>query len=110
MSVYQWWKALAIVGTILNACWVAALAIPASTLRYFVTCKLHIPGNLQGLIFLGAFVLTLPISLTFATDAARNERLSWSQRVPWVLGLMLASLVAIPRYWWQFMRDPRQPR
>ncbi len=77
-------------------------------LRYFATCTLHIGATSQGSILLGAFVLTLAITLTFATDAARNERLDWSERLHWAFGLLLASPVMIPRYWWRFLRESKE--
>ena len=101
---------MAIVGTILNACWIAIVAIPSSTVLYFAVCRLHINGSSYGLLLLEVFALTLPISLTFATDAARNERLSWDERVHWALGLVVASPIAIPRYWWRFLREPKRTR
>lgn len=98
---------MAIVGTALNASWIALVAVPGPTFRYFATCTLRIGASSQVLILGGAFVLTLAIMLTFATDAARNERLPWSQRVSWAIGLVIASPVMIPGYWWRYLRQPK---
>jgi hypothetical protein len=108
VSIHGWWKAIAIAGTILNACWIALLAVPGATFRYFATCTLHMSATSQSSILLGAFILTLAITLTFATDAARNGRLEWSERLGWAIGLILASPVMIPRYWWRFLRQPKE--
>ncbi len=108
VSEHQWWKALAILGTLLNACWIATVVIPGATLGHLVTREVHISAGSRGLVMLGAFILTLPISSTFATHAARNQRLEWSERVSSTVGLIIASPVAIPRYWWRFLRTPKQ--
>jgi hypothetical protein len=107
VSIHGWWKAIAIVGTILNASWIALLAMPGA-FRYFATCTLAVSASSQAAILLGAFVLTLAITLTFATDAARNERLTWSERLRWAFGLIVASPVMIPRYWWRFLRASKR--
>ena len=101
---------MAILGTILNACWIASVAIPSSGFLNFAICRLHIRVSSYGQLLLEVFALTLPISLTFATDAARNERLSWDERVHWAIGLVVASPVAIPPYWWRFLREPKRTR
>jgi hypothetical protein len=98
---------MAIAGTALTSIAAIEIAIPPATFEYFATCTLHISASWQALLFVGSLVLALPFMLTFATAAVRNQQLPIAQRIPWAIGLLMAGPLAIPSYWWLFLREPR---
>ena len=67
---------------------------------------LFIPfGVLMGL---HVFTIVLLIGMTalYAVDAFRNPRVKHDQRVLWLIVLLLGGVIAMPIYWWLYVRRP----
>jgi hypothetical protein len=74
-------------------------------IRFFIRCGLRIdvPGSL-GAALLAAPVLALAITLTFVTSALQNRQTPTAARCAWALGLLLASPIVVPLYWFLVLR------
>ena len=69
---------------------------------YFVVFVLPEPLLLATLAT--TFVLIAALLVIYLADAHRNRRLPEDRRTPWAVALVMASVVAMPVYWWLYLR------
>jgi hypothetical protein len=64
-----------------------------------VTLPFHIAAMAALLVLIPAYV----------THAYRNSRLDSERRTQWIIMLLAGSIVAMPVYWWLYIRTARPP-
>jgi len=63
-------------------------------------------GVLMGL-HIGTMVLIIALLIVYIRDAYSNPRLDDNKRVFWAVVLFLGNMIAMPIYWWVYLR--REP-
>jgi hypothetical protein len=105
MGAARSWKVMAVAGPCLTLLAVGALSRPAQAFAHDVlTCEWGIGRGPQVLTIAAAAVLTLAITLTFVTAAFQQPGMPLPMRILWALGLLLASPLSIPLYWFVYLR------
>ena len=49
-------------------------------------------------------LLVAALLVIYLADAHRNRRVPDARRTPWAVALLVASVVAMPVYWWLYVR------
>jgi H+/Cl- antiporter ClcA len=74
---------------------------------YFVVFVLPQPLLLATLVT--TFLLIAALLAIYLADAHRNRRVPDERRTPWAVALVMASVVAMPVYWWLYLRPTARP-
>jgi hypothetical protein len=61
-------------------------------------------ATLLGPLYLGTMVLTVVLLVIYIRDAYRNPALGEDRRTFWAVVLFHGNLLAMPVYWWLYMR------
>ena len=64
-----------------------------------------IPFGVLFALHMLAIVIALLTTVFFVIDVFRNPRVGQDQRVLWLIVLLLAGVVAMPIYWWLYVRS-----
>ena len=73
---------------------------------YFLVFVLPEPLLLATLA--ATFVLIAALLTIYLADAHRNRKVPDERRTPWAVALVMASVLAMPVYWWLYLRPRAQ--
>jgi hypothetical protein len=83
------------------------ISLVSDPIRLVTWCHMgleRLTSRAFSILLLAVCVLAAAVALTFATEALRNVRLHVVVKCAWALGLLLASPIVAPLYWFIFLR------
>jgi hypothetical protein len=108
MTAARSWTLMAVAGSLLT--WLALLPTTGYGRAFLfdvVYCKWGIGPQTQSRVGLILGVLAFATELTFVTDVMQRPGLSRTARLLWAVALLVVGVVAMPVYWWTYLREPR---
>ncbi len=63
-----------------------------------------IPFGVLVALHIGTMVLIIALTIVYIRDAYRNPRIDENKRTFWAVVLFMGNMIAMPIYWWLYMR------